>query len=62
MLVVFMAFLGMELKRAVGTRTFIMTFTALIAAMSYIMIHQAIVQERSPVLLYCMVVTTMASL
>lgn len=33
MLVVFTAFLGMELKTAVGTSTFIMTFTALGGAM-----------------------------
>ena len=34
MLVVFTAFLGMELKPAVGTSTFIMTFTALIASVA----------------------------
>ncbi len=39
MLVVFTAFLGMELKTAVGTSTFIMTFTALIASISHIVIH-----------------------
>lgn len=62
MLVVFTAFLGMELKVAVGTSTFIMTFTALIASVSHIVIHPAIVLERWPVLIYCMAVATAASL
>ena len=39
-----------------------MTFTALIASVSHIMIHPAILLERWPVLLYCMVVATTASL
>ena len=62
MLVVFTAFLGMELKAAVGTSTFIMTFTALIASVSHILIHPAILLERWPVLLLCMAVSTAASL
>ena len=62
MLVVFTAFLGMELKTAVGTSTFIMTFTALIASVSHIIIHPAIVLERWNVLLLCVVVATAASL
>ena len=62
MLVVFTAFLGMELKVAVGTSTFIMTFTALIASVSHIMIHPAILLERWPVLIYCIVMATAASL
>ncbi len=62
MLVVFTAFLGMELKAAVGTSTFIMTFTALIASVSHILIHPAILLERWPVLLLCMAVATAASL
>ena len=62
MLVVFTAFLGMELKTAVGTSTFIMTFTALIASVSHILIHPAIVLERWDVMLICIVVATAASL
>ena len=62
MLVVFTAFLGMELKAAVGTSTFIMTFTALIASVSHILIHPAILLERWPVLFLCMVVAPAASL
>ncbi|MBD5085713.1 MAG: TSUP family transporter [Clostridiales bacterium] len=62
MLVVFTAFLGMELKTAVGTSTFIMTFTALIASVSHIFIHPAILLERWPVLLLCMAAATAASL
>lgn len=62
MLVVFTAFLGMELKTAVGTSTFIMTFTALIASVSHILIHPAIVLERWDALLICIIVATVASL
>ncbi|MDE6589402.1 MAG: sulfite exporter TauE/SafE family protein, partial [Oscillospiraceae bacterium] len=62
MLVVFTAFLGMDLKTAVGTSTFIMTFTALIASVSHILIHPAILLERWPVLVLCMAAATAASL
>ena len=62
MLVVFTAFLGMELKTAVGTSTFIMTFTALIASVSHILIHPAIVLEKWDVMLICIVVATASSL
>lgn len=62
MLVVFTAFLGMELKTAVGTSTFIMTFTALIASISHILIHPAIVLERWSVLVLCIAVATATSL
>ena len=62
MLVVFTAFLGMELKTAVGTSTFIMTFTALIASVSHILIHPAIVLEKWVVMLICIVAATTASL
>ena len=62
MLVVFTAFLGMKLKTAVGTSTFIMTFTALIASISHIIIHPAIILKRWDVLLICITVATIASL
>ena len=62
MLVVFTAFLGMELKTAVGTSTFIMTFTALIASIAHIAIHPAIVLERWDALLICIAVATVSSL
>ena len=62
MLVVFTAFLSMELKTAVGTSTFIMTFTALIASVSHIIIHPAIILERWNVLLLCIIAATVASL
>ena len=52
----------MELKTAVGTSTFIMTFTALIASASHIMIHPAIFFEKWDVMLLCIVVATTASL
>lgn len=62
MLIVFTVFFGMELKTAVGTSTFIMTFTALIASVSHIMIHPAIVFEKWDMMLLCIVVATAASL
>ena len=62
MLVVFTAFLGMEIKTAVGTSTFIMTFTALIASVSHILIHPAIISERLDALLICAAVATVSSL
>ncbi len=62
MLVVFTAFLGMELKTAVGTSTFIMTFTALIASVSHILIHPLILLEKWDVMLLCIAVATAASL
>ncbi|MGN1147228.1 MAG: TSUP family transporter [Lachnospiraceae bacterium] len=61
MLVVFTAFLGMDRKPAVGTSTFIMTFTALIAFVSHAMIDPAIVFERWDVLLICIVTATIGS-
>ena len=54
MLVVFTVFLGME--------TFIMTFTALIASISHILIHPAILLEKWDVMLLCIAVATTASL
>ena len=62
MLIVLTAFFGMELKTAVGTSTFIMTFTALIASVSHMMIHPAIVFEKWDVMLLCIVLATTASL
>ena len=62
MLIVLSAFFGMELKTAVGTSTFIMTFTALIASVSHMMIHPAIVFEKWDVLLLCIAVVTASSL
>ena len=62
MLIVFTSFLGMELKTAVGTSTFIMTFTALIASVSHILIEPSIVMERWDVLIICIVVATLSSL
>ncbi|MBQ9327904.1 MAG: TSUP family transporter [Solobacterium sp.] len=62
MLVVFTVFLGMDVKSAVGTSTFIMTFTALIASISHILIHPAILLERWNVMLVSIVIATAASL
>ena len=62
MLVVFTSFLRMELKRAVGTSTFIMTFTALIASVSHILIHPEILLEKWDVMLLCIACATIASL
>lgn len=62
MLIVFTVFFGMEVKTAVGTSTFIMTFTALIASVSHILIHPAIVLEKWDVLLVCSAAATVSSL
>ena len=62
MLIVFSVFFGMELKTAVGTSTFIMTFTALIASAAHIMIHPAIVIEKWDVMMLCIICATIASL
>ena len=62
MLIVFTAFFGMELKTAVGTSTFIMTFTALIASVSHMMIYPVIVFEKWDVMLLCIATVTVTSL
>ena len=62
MLVVFTVFLSMDLKTAVGTSTFIMTFTALIASVSHILINPAIVTERTDALVICIITATVFSL
>lgn len=62
MLIVFTAMLGYERKTAVGTSTFIMTFTALIASVSHMLIEHAIVYECRDYLLISIVVATLFSL
>ena len=62
MLIVFSVFFGMDIKTSVGTSTFIMTFTALIASVSHILIHPAIVIEKWDVMLVCIVTATISSL
>lgn len=62
MLIVFTAMLGYERRTAVGTSTFIMTFTALIASVSHILIEPAIILECRSFLLLAVVVATVFSL
>ena len=62
MLVVFTAFLGYDRRTAVGTSTFIMTFTALIGFISHVWMHPAIVLQRWDMLLLCIVTSTISSL
>lgn len=62
MLVVFTAFLGMELKASVGTSTLIMTFTALIAFVSHALVDPTLLLERWDVLILCMVLESAASI
>ena len=62
MLIVFTAMLGYERKTAVGTSTFIMTFTALIASVSHILIEPTIVLECWDFLLIAVVAATLFSL
>lgn len=62
MLVVFTAFLGMDRKPAVGTSTFIMTFTALIAFVSHCAIDPTILLADWPILILCIAAETAASI
>lgn len=62
MLIVFTAMLGYDRKTAVGTSTFIMTFTALIASVSHILIEPVIILECWDFLLIAVVVATLFSL
>lgn len=62
MLIVFTAMLGYDRKTAVGTSTFIMTFTALIASVSHILIEPTIILECWDHLLIAIVVATVFSL
>jgi len=62
MLIVFTAMLGYDRKTAVGTSTFIMTFTALIASVSHVLIEPTIVLECWKHLLLAIVVATAFSI
>jgi len=62
MLIVFTAMLGYDRKTAVGTSTFIMTFTALIASVSHILIEPAIIFECWDYLLIAVITATFFSL
>ena len=62
MLIVFTAMLGYDRKSAVGTSTFIMTFTALIASISHILIEPAILLECWDYLALAIVTATFFSL
>lgn len=62
MLIVFTEMLGYERKTAVGTSTFIMTFTALIASVSHILIEPTIILECWDHLLIAIAVATSFSL
>ena len=61
MLILFTALLNYERKNAVGTSTFVMTFTALIAAVTHILMAPAIVLESWSFLLISIVVATLFS-
>ena len=62
MLIVFTAMLGYDRKTAVGTSTFIMTFTALFASISHILIEPAILVECWEYLLLAIISATFFSL
>ena len=62
MLIVFTAMLGYDRKTAVGTSTFIMTFTALIASVSHILIEPTILFECWDYLLISILTATVFSL
>ena len=61
MLILFTALLNYERKNAVGTSTFVMTFTALIAAVTHILMAPAIVLECWPFLVISIAVATLFS-
>lgn len=62
MLIVFTVMLGYDRRTAVGTSTFIMTFTALIATVSHIMMEPALLLACYDYLLLSIVVATVFSL
>ena len=62
MLIVFTLFLGMDLRSAVGTSTFIMTFTALIASVSHFLIAPDIITTHPDALVISVLVATLSSL
>lgn len=62
MLLVLTALLSFERKKAVGTSTFIMTFTALIAAISHFFMHPETITECWNFLLVGVVTTTIFAL
>ena len=62
MLIVFTAMLGYDRRTAVGTSTFIMTFTAPIASVSHIMMAPTILLECRNYLLLSIIVATVFSL
>ena len=62
MLIVFTAMLGYDRKTAVGTSTFIMTFTALIASVSHILIEPTIIYGCWDHLLIAIVTATFFSM
>ena len=62
MLIVFTLLLGMDLRSAVGTSTFIMTFTSLIAALSHFLIAPDILSSHTDALLISVAVATVSSL
>ena len=62
MLIVFTAMLGYDRRTAVGTSTFIMTFTALIASVSHILMEPAIILECQGYLLQSIIIATFFSL
>ena len=61
MLILFTVLLNYERKTAVGTSTFVMTFTALIAAVTHILMEPAIVLECWPYLIISIIVATVFS-
>lgn len=62
MLIVFTAMLGYDRKTAVGTSTFIMTFTALIASVSHILIEPTILIDAWQYFIIAIVLATISSL
>ena len=62
MFIVFTAFLGYAARKAVGTATFIMTGTALIASAAHYYIDATLLTDHAPMVVACVAVATISSL
>ena len=62
MFIVFTAFLGYTTRKAVGTATFIMTGTALIASVAHYAIDATLILEHLDMVIACVAVATVTSL
>ena len=62
MFIVFTAFLGYSARKAVGTATFIMTGTALIASVTHYLMDATLLTDHADIVLACVAISTVTSL